>query len=218
MHDSTGTLIDRSYYYDDLSQVSLVNEDKINLLPVFAFADASWRLAVKYCYGTQTAGDCTASGAVLKYPVVITNPPLTLTPSPTVTSSPSATPVLSPTMNPNCQCRSDNICSWDPICIFETYNDVSYAKYIKCSREVNIVGPTPDTATKTAYCQRPQRTKGDVDGADGVTNTDYFYYVSAVNGGGVPAFVNADVNGDGLASVDDRAIIVRTLKEQGLSY
>lgn len=115
---------------------------------------------------------------------------------------------ISPTPNPLCLCSNDS-CS--TVCTFDKYTDVTYHSPIKCSRELNTVGPTPDAPMKTNYCQRIQRTLGDVDGVNGVTSDDYFYYVSAVNGGGIPAFVNADANGDGLASIDDRAIIVKTL-------
>lgn len=115
---------------------------------------------------------------------------------------------ISPTPNPLCLCSNDS-CS--TVCTFDKYTDVTYHSPIKCSRELNTVGPTPDAPMKTNYCQRIQRTLGDVDGVNGVTSDDYFYYVSAVNGGGIPAFVNADANGDGLASIDDRAIIVRSL-------
>lgn len=138
--------------------------------------------------------------------VATPTPTATLTPTPTPTSSPTPTP------NPTCGCKSDNTC--DSSCAFDKYSDVTYANPIKCLRETALVGPTPDTNNEQSFCTRVTRTKGDVDGDGVVTNLDYYYYVAAVNGGGIPAHVDPDVNGDGLVSPADRTIIVRTLSVQ----
>jgi hypothetical protein len=64
---------------------------------------------------------------------------------------------------------------------------------------------------KNNYCTRYYRTTGDADGNNAVDNLDYFYYVRFVNGGQVPDEINPDFNGDGVVSVSDRKIVVRTL-------
>ncbi len=140
------------------------------------------------------------------------SPTPSTTPTPSETPTPTLTPSPSPTPNPVCVCKSDNTC--DTTCSFDEYPDVTYTTPLNCSREAGIVGPTPDSAGKTAYCQRNLRTKGDVDGDGTVTNTDYYYYVSAVNRGGLPLAANPDINGDGVVSVTDGNIIVKTLAAQ----
>lgn len=119
-----------------------------------------------------------------------------------------------PTVNPACAC-ANNACTSQ--CLFNKYNDVSYNSSILCSREVSILGPTPGATDKTSFCQRFLRTLGDVDGNGVVDNFDYLYYVAAVNGGGIPTFVNPDVNGDGLTSPSDRSIIVRTIPQANIT-
>ncbi len=142
-------------------------------------------------------------------------PTVTLTPTVTPSRAPSATPTVVPptaTPVPGCLCKSDNTC--DPVCAFDKYSDVTYTSPVRCSRETSIAGPTPASSQKTLFCQRNKRTKGDVDGDGVVTlDRDYFYYVAAVNGGGVPSGVDADANGDGVVSPSDRAIIIRSLPQ-----
>jgi hypothetical protein len=41
--------------------------------------------------------------------------------------------------------------------------------------------------------------------------TDYYYFVSAINGGKIPPSVNVDFDGDGMVSTYDRPIIIRSL-------
>ena len=44
-----------------------------------------------------------------------------------------------------------------------------------------------------------------------VDNTDYLYYVTAVNGGKIPPNINLDFDGDGAVGVTDRTIILKKL-------
>ena len=74
--------------------------------------------------------------------------------------------------------------------------------------------PIPSTTLIPTQAGCPLKSKGDAN-CDGVVNqTDYFYYVLAVNGGTLPAGVNCDFNGDGEVGAKDRAIIINTLNNQ----
>ncbi len=140
----------------------------------------------------------------------------------TPTNSPTEEPTMAPTIlptiitsiTPTCECQADNNCYGS--CVFERFSEtgiITYANSIKCDRGPNIIGPTPQEEIKNNYCKRTLRLKGDVNG-DGVINiTDMMYYSSVVNGGGIPAIVNPDVNGDGTISQIDRFIIVEGLKK-----
>ncbi len=181
---------------------------------------------VQYCCSQLNQSQCsTYSSYGCSWQCIVTPPPPTNRPKPTKTPTPkpttppaaSPTPTVtlapSPTVNPSCVCKTDESC--DASCSFDYYSDVTYTKPPKCSRESSIPGPTPDATGKTGYCQRNLRTKGDVDGDGVITSTlDYFYFVSVVNGGGIPSFVNADINGDGLVSPNDRDILIRSLHGQ----
>jgi len=162
---------------------------------------------------------------------VPTNPPgqptATKTPTPTKTPIPTATPAPpggatltpTPTINPSCVCSSNSChssCSFNkrPEAIFSSY----YKDPLGCNLPVESpqYASTPNVDNKNSWCQRSLRTQGDADGkADAggnyVTNTDYFYYVAAVNGGKIPATVNPDFDGDGSVSNRDREIIIKTL-------
>jgi len=52
---------------------------------------------------------------------------------------------------------------------------------------------------------------GDTDGDSVVTSLDLGYYSNAVNGFHIPAGVNPDINGDGVVSVEDRNIIIKSI-------
>lgn len=138
-------------------------------------------------------------------------------PAPTAKVTPSITPtkaIETPTVTPTslpvptqpatCVCKADDSC--DSSCL--SFSTPSAA--LKCTRE-SVIGPTPDQAAKNLYCKRYYRTSGDVDGNNKIDSLDYFYYVRVVNGGQVPADINADVNGDGVVSPSDRAIIVQNI-------
>lgn len=114
-------------------------------------------------------------------------------------------PTNTPTVPPpsDCLCQAGDVCHQS--CIFDKFPNVTppYANPIKCSREVSIGGPTPIQSEKNVYCQRNLRTKGDADGANGTNEDDYFYYLTVVTGGSIPATVNPDFNGDGYVTVSD---------------
>lgn len=158
--------------------------------------------AVNYLYDVQGR----KSGEVYPYsgarcPFAVFNCQAT---GPTATPTP-AVPTVTP--NPNCICNADACTS---SCIFDRFGDpITYANPIKCSLSDSIFS-TPPT-DKNIWCQRNMRTKGDADGVGGINSTDYFYYVSAVNGGKIPLTVNPDFNGDGEVGASDRAIIVKSL-------
>ncbi|MFA6016814.1 MAG: S-layer homology domain-containing protein [Patescibacteria group bacterium] len=121
----------------------------------------------------------------------------------------STSPTLTPPINPNCVCSTD-VCSSD--CTFDKFSDVTYASSIKCSQDANVFASTPSTDDKNGWCQATLRTKGDVDGHDGITMADYYYYLAAVVGGKMPVWADADVDGDGQISTLDRAIIMKSLQ------
>lgn len=135
------------------------------------------------------------------------------TPIPTATPviSPTPTPtsvVPSPTINPLCTCDIGDVCNATN-CTFDKFTDVTYTSPLKCYLSPSLF-PTPPTS-KDSWCQRGLRTKGDADGSGVVNNTDYFYYVAAVNGGQIPANVNPDFNGDGEVGATDRTIVTKSL-------
>jgi len=159
-------------------------------------------------------------------PTPTATPPPTETPALTNTPEPTETPVDTPfptdeptetpeptnTPIPNCTCWNDSICT-PSICVFDQYGDITYGRPIKCNRSASSNSPAIDQEDKNSYCTRTERTKGDVDGDGSVTYLDYLYYVAAKNAGGLPRFVNADINGDGNVTSADGDIIVRTLSQ-----
>jgi hypothetical protein len=80
-----------------------------------------------------------------------------------------------------------------------------------CAALAGTVTPTL-TITPTPITKPAGRADGDADGDKDVDMSDYYYYVSAANGGKIPAWVNPDFNGDGEVGLADRIIVVRTLK------
>lgn len=141
-----------------------------------------------------------------KYTVTSTGP--TNTPAPSATVSPTP-PGPTPTVNPNCVCAS-NVCSAS--CIFNKFpNPITYTSPIKCNLALALFPTAPTGANKTDWCRRNLKTKGDTDGSSVINNTDYFYYVAAVNGGKIPVIANPDFNGDGEVGLSDRVIIIKSL-------
>ena len=69
---------------------------------------------------------------------------------------------------------------------------------------------TPIPAATSIPC--PKKAQGDADCDGGINLMDYFYYVTAVNGGKIPTTVNPDFNSDGKINASDRAIIIKSLK------
>jgi hypothetical protein len=97
-------------------------------------------------------------------------------------------------------------------CTFDKFSaPITYTNPIKCLLSDSLFPTPPSAANKTSWCQAGKRTKGDADGNAIINNTDYFYYVAAVNGGKIPVTVNPDFNGDGEVGTSDRAIIIKTL-------
>jgi hypothetical protein len=128
----------------------------------------------------------------------------TLTITPTVTVSPPVSPV------PGCLCNADDTCA--TVCTFDKFaTPITYTDPIKCSLSSSFFANSPSTENKTSWCQKTLRTKGDTDGNGTINNTDYFYYVAAVNGGKIPVTANPDFNGDGEVGASDRMIIVKSL-------
>ena len=74
--------------------------------------------------------------------------------------------------------------------------------------------PIPSTTATPTQAGCPLKNQGDANCDGAVNQTDYFYYVLAVNGGTLPAGVNCDFNGDGEVGAKDRAIIINTLNNQ----
>lgn len=150
-----------------------------------------------------------ADRTYLGYRALCNEPPpplptsMILTPAPTLPPN-TITPTV-PLEPATCVCKSDDTC--DSSCLY----NATPSGALKCSRE-SVIGPTPDQAAKDTYCKRYYRTAGDVDGSNTIDDADYFYYVRVVNGGTVPAEINADVNGDGVVSPSDREIIANALK------
>jgi hypothetical protein len=126
------------------------------------------------------------------------------------TSTPKPQTANTNTVVSNCLCNTDGTCA--AVCTFDKFAaPVTYIDPIKCSLSDSFFATIPSTANKTSWCQITKRTKGDADGSGIVNNTDYFYYVAAVNGGKIPATVNPDFNGDGEVGASDRVIIVASL-------
>lgn len=119
------------------------------------------------------------------------------------------TPTSTPTPNPSCACKSDKTC--ETSCSFDKLTGVNYASSINCVPDPVMYVGVPAPSDLNSYCDRPKRTKGDANGDGVVDNTDYFYYVQAVNGGKIPPNVNPDFNGDGEVGTADRAIILKEL-------
>ena len=163
--------------------------------------------------GNTYAFECTqrAPGQVCGPAEVPTSTPVpTGIPTATPVISPTPTPtstVPSPTINPACTCDTGDVCN--TACTFDKFTDVNYTSPLKCYLSSSLF-PTPPTS-KNTWCQRGLRTKGDADGSGVVNNTDYFYYVAAVNGGQIPANVNPDFNGDGEVGATDRTIVTKSL-------
>jgi len=145
-------------------------------------------------------------------------PTPTLKPSPTPTKKPSPTPTRTPTpirtptptSNPSCICNPQGSCNSS--CSFNAgFSGIDYTNPMKCNLDNSLFSTTPTSQQKTVWCQRPERTRGDADGLGAVNNSDYFYYIGAVNGGKIPATVNPDFNGDGEVGSSDRVIIIKSL-------
>jgi len=141
-------------------------------------------------------------------------PTPTRTPTPTGTLTPTRTPTptlpaVTATASPTCVCNSDNTCS--TTCSFSKFSDItSYGSPVKCSQNLNILVTAATSTQKNGWCKANLRTKGDVDGNGIIDISDYYYYVAAVNGGKIPAFANADANGDGGVGPNDRIIIMKS--------
>ncbi|QQG44210.1 MAG: hypothetical protein HYW86_05120 [Candidatus Roizmanbacteria bacterium] len=141
-------------------------------------------------------------------------PTPTSMPTPTRTPTPTATATPSPTPNPSCGCNSPSLTegTCTSACLFDKYSDVNYSNPIKCVLSVSMFNSTPTNEQKTGWCRSSLRTRGDADGNGRVNDLDYFYYVSVVNGGKIPQTVNVDFNGDGEVGVNDRSVIIRSLR------
>ena len=151
-----------------------------------------------------------------------TSTPIPPTPTMTPTSTPTLTPIPIITLTPTpdvstCVCGTNDLCS--DTCTFDKFVDVNYSSPFKCSQDPNAMVSIPTADEKTGWCRSTLRTKGDVDGNGKFERTDYYYYVSAINGGKIPAsittdtvktYVDADVDGDGAISTLDRSIIMRS--------
>lgn len=125
---------------------------------------------------------------------------------------PTSTPTP-PTITPvsTCVCKTDNSC--DTTCIFDKIPGIAtYRSPILCNLNATIFSSAPTSTNKNNWCKTsPLRTRGDADLNNAVDNTDYLYYVQAVNGGKIPPSVNPDFNGDGEVGTSDRQIVVTTL-------
>jgi hypothetical protein len=119
---------------------------------------------------------------------------------------------ITPTPDYQCVCQNDNTCHFS--CPFDIYPEVAYADPIRCSLSSSLFPTLPTQDNKISWCRSTERTKGDADDNQKINNTDYYYYVSAVNGGKIPTSVNPDFNGDGEVGVADREIVVKTLNTQ----
>lgn len=121
-------------------------------------------------------------------------------------------PTPTPTPVPGCLCNTDDSCA--AVCVFDKFSDVTYNNMntIKCSLSASLFAATPSIDNKRSWCLATKRTKGDADGNGVVNMDDYYYYVSAANGGKIPTWVNPDFNGDGEVNLADRTIVVRSLK------
>jgi hypothetical protein len=133
---------------------------------------------------------------------------ISYTSSPTITPTVTVSPPVSPV--PGCLCNTDDTCA--TVCTFDKFaTPITYTDPIKCSLSSSFFANSPSTENKTSWCQKTLRTKGDTDGNGTINNTDYFYYVAAVNGGKIPVTANPDFNGDGEVGASDRMIIVKSL-------
>mgnify|MGYP001451707649 CR=1 FL=1 len=144
---------------------------------------------------------CTSSAYWTKLTTTVVSSGPIATPTPTHVP-PTATPI------PGCLCENDTCAD---VCAFDKFDlPVTYTDPMKCSQDSTILFSTPTADQKNGWCRANLRTKGDVDGNGVFDRFDYFYYVSAVNGGQIPASANADADGDGTVSTFDRAIITRS--------
>ncbi len=132
-------------------------------------------------------------------------------------SSSSQTNSSSSSSSVAADCGCDAALNCQTGCIFNQYSTtqlsgVSYRSPLKCNLSPNLFGAAaPNAANRDNWCSRPDRTKGDADGNNTVTSTDYLYYVNAVLGRKLPVGVNPDFDGDGQVSAEDREIIIKTL-------
>lgn len=185
----------------------------------------AWNDGIAECRGDCVDGaprySCAGPNSKMTVTVVTPTPPTnpSATPTPptgTPTGVPSGVPSGIPTVippDPNCTCNTGTVANNETcsnICPFAKFGDVPYTNPIKCSLPGSIFSSPP--VDKNIWCNRSMRTKGDADGINGINSTDYFYYVSAVNGGKIPLAVNPDFNGDGEVGASDRAIIVKSLE------
>lgn len=171
----------------------------------FGKTDIQWRQCTKKASGSET---CNWRVGTKLYQTKACESGPTATPGgPTATpGGPTPTTGVVPTDNPNCSCNNQNKCS--SACTFE---GVSGTANVKCELSSTFFQSTPADTDKTDWCQRPKRTLGDANGDYAITNLDYMYYVSAVNGGKIPVTVNPDFNGDGEVGAADRTIIIGSL-------
>ena len=197
-----------------------------------------------FCGGSNCSGSNSQACNTQACPSVTPNPTVTPTPggptaSPTPPGGPTAsptppggggptaspTPIASVTPNPptltpvpGFLCDTNDSCA--DVCTFDKYNNTGgisstiYAVPLKCSLPNTLFITNPSVNDKTAWCQMNKRTRGDADGSGVITNADYFYFVTALNGGKIPTTVNPDFSGDGTINADDRKIVVATLKSQ----
>lgn len=116
----------------------------------------------------------------------------------------------SPTPNISCLCNTDGACT--AACTFNKFESpVSYHTPMRCSLSESLFASPPSPEDKTSWCRATNRTKGDSDGNGTLNSIDYFYYITAANGGSIPATVNPDFNGDGEVGAIDREILVKSL-------
>lgn len=131
-------------------------------------------------------------------------------------TDPTATPIISgtpaPTGNPNCKCSAQGNCTTQ--CQFNKFTDIAtYSNPIKCGLPNGRFQSVPTANQKNDWCRSEMRTKGDADGNGRAALRDYFYYVAAVHGDKIPPTVNPDFNGDNMVNGKDRAIIIKSLKD-----
>lgn len=108
----------------------------------------------------------------------------------------------------NCACENET-CS--ATCKFDALPDVIYSPEMKCELDTILYTIPVSGENKNKWCTSSKKTLGDADGNGTVNNTDYLYYVSAVNGGKIPPAINPDFNGDGEIGFADRSIIIKSL-------
>lgn len=123
----------------------------------------------------------------------------------------AATVDPTPTPNPSCVCSAANTCA--TACFYDKYaTGVTYASPMKCDLGAGIFSSAPTATNKNNWCRAYLRTRGDANGDGYVNMLDYFYYVTAINGGKLPPSVNIDFNGDGVVSSADKDILVKYIK------